>query len=371
MSENKNEISICALTLYPYNLVPGQRYRIEQWQPFLEKDGITIDYYAFADKNLLQIMPQHGKALSKISGLTKAFARRISHLPVLAKYDVIYIYRAAAMIGPAVIERIIKLSGRPIVFDFDDAIFLTHTNGVNKLFSWVKFAKKTDTICRLSSQITVGNSFLADYAKKHNPNVTIVPSGVDIDKFKPKPRLPNDKVIVGWTGSSTSQTYLEMFTPMIRQLLVRRPNIEFHVHSDREPDMPGVKYFWHPWTAETEIEEISRFDIGIMPMPDDGWSLGKCAMKALLYMSLGIPAVCTDIGANREVIKHGINGFLASTENDWLTHLETLIDNTDLRIKLGMAARDTIVQEYSMRKCAELFAGAVKQAIISNKGNKT
>src|SRR5215207_4543079 len=135
MSENKKEISVCALTLYPYNKAPGQRYRIEQWEPFLEKEGILIDYYAFADNELLQIMPQHGKTLAKITGLTKAFLRRVSHLSVLGKYDVIYIYRAATMIGPAVIERIIKLSGRPIVFDFDDAIFLTHTNESNKLFS--------------------------------------------------------------------------------------------------------------------------------------------------------------------------------------------------------------------------------------------
>jgi glycosyltransferase involved in cell wall biosynthesis len=362
MSEKPKEISVCALTLYPYDLVPGQRYRIEQWESFLKKDGITIDYYAFADKELLQIIPQHGKILSKISGLTKAFARRITHLSVLAKYDVIYLYRAAAMIGPAFIERIIKLSGRPIVFDFDDAIFLTHTNEANKLFSWVKFAKKTDTICRLSSHITVGNSFLADYARKHNPNVTIIPSGVDIDKFKPQPRLPNDKVVVGWTGSSTSQTYLEMFVPMLRQLMLHRPNIEFHVHSDREPNLPDAPYIWHPWTVETEIEEIARFDIGIMPMPDDGWSLGKCAMKALLYMSLGIPAVCTDLGANREVIQHGVNGFLATSEEDWLTQLETLIDNVELRVKLGAAARETVVQNYSMRKCAELFASAVRQS---------
>jgi glycosyltransferase involved in cell wall biosynthesis len=195
--------------------------------------------------------------------------------------------------------------------------------------------------------------------------VTIIPSGVDTDKFTPSVNnFSNDKVIIGWTGSSTSQTHLEAFTPMIRKLLLRRGDVvEFHVHSDREPNMPGVAYKWHPWSSVTEVEEISRFDIGIMPMPDDEWSRGKCAMKALLYMSLGIPAVCSDIGANRDVIIHRENGFLVSTEDQWLTHLETLIDNKDLRLRLGRAARETVVENYSMKKCAKLFARTVKETV--------
>ncbi len=118
------KISICALTLYPYNSVPGQRFRIEQWQPYLKELGIEVDYYSFADEKLTKTMPQSGKIFSKVVGLTHAFLRRLSHLTQLRKYDAILIYRAAAIVGPGFLERLIKLSGRPIIYDFDDAIFL-------------------------------------------------------------------------------------------------------------------------------------------------------------------------------------------------------------------------------------------------------
>ena len=365
MSEQKTQISVCALTLYPFDTAPGQRFRIEQWQPFLKERGISIDYYSFADEKLMRVLPKSGNFPAKSGGMLRSLVRRIAHLSVLRKYDVIYIYRAAAMAGPAFLERLIKLSGRPIVYDFDDAIFLTHTNEANKLFSWLKFAGKTDSICRLSTGVVVGNRWLADYAEKHNPNVTIVPSSINTEIYQPKAKCAraDDKIVVGWTGSSTSQTHLEMFAPMLRNLIARRPNAEIQVHSDRSPELPGIPFVWHPWTPENEVEVISGFDIGIMPLPDDEWSLGKCSMKALMYMSLGIPTVCSNVGMNKEVIANGENGFLAAGEEEWLTRLESLIDDEGLRTKLGAAARKTIVARYSMKKCADLFAQALRNSI--------
>lgn len=369
MAESKKNISVCALTLYPFDTVPGQRFRFEQWELFLKEQGISLDYFSFADEKLTRTMPKSGNFAAKVLGLTAGIVRRISHLRNLSKYDVIFIYRAAAIIGPAFIERLIKLSGRPIVFDFDDAIFLQHTNEANKLFSWLKFAGKTGSICRLSTSVTVGNAWLGEYAKKFNPNVTIIPSSVNTDIYLPQPKAKRDhnKIIVGWTGSSTSQTHLEMFAPTLKKMLERRA-FELHVHSDREPSLPDIPFVWHRWTAENEVEVISNFDIGIMPLPDDEWSLGKCSMKALLYMSLGIPTICSDVGMNREVIQNGENGFLASTEEEWFEHLENLIDNDDLRTKLGKAARATVVEKYSMKRCAELFGTVIRNSIYLKTG---
>lgn len=359
---NKKTIKLCALMLYPHDRVPGQRYRIEQWEKYLNQEGIEIDYFSFADEKLLKTMPKNGQLFAKIGTLSKAFLRRFAQLSALKKYDAIFIYRAAAMVGPALIERIIKLTRKPIIFDFDDAIFLTHTHEANKLFGWAKFAKKTDVICRLSNAITVGNEWLADYARKHNKNVTVIPSSVDTDFYLPKEAKSNKKVVVGWTGSSTSQTHLEMFVPLLREISEKLP-IEIHVHSDREPDLADVPYIWHKWAVDNEVEVISNFDIGIMPMPDDEWSQGKCSMKALLYMSLGVPTVCSDIGMNREVINHGENGFLAKTNQDWFQAIQTLVNDESLREKMGKKSRQTVVEKYSMRKCAKLFADVVLKTV--------
>lgn len=366
MSEEKSEISVCALMLYPYDLIPGQRFRIEQWEPFLKEEGISIDYYSFADEKLVKTMPKQGNFLAKSGGLLKSFAVRFSHLLKIKKYDVVFIYRATAMVGPAFFERLIKLSGCKIIYDFDDAIFLTHTHQSNKLFSWAKFAGKTGAICRLSTSVTVGNNWLAEYARKHNPNVTVIPSSVDTNLYVPQPKKKKtgEKIVVGWTGSSTSQTYLELFAPVLKDLVERR-DVEIHVHSDRSPDLPDVPFVWHPWTRDTEVEIISKFDIGIMPMPDDIWSQGKCSMKALLYMALAIPTVCEDLGMNREVIKHGENGFLAGTPEEWLKSLEVLIDNAELRSEFGEKARKTVVENYSMIECAKKFAQVVRKTVES------
>jgi glycosyltransferase involved in cell wall biosynthesis len=363
MTDGK-KISLCALTLYPNNTVPGQRYRIEQWSPFLQELGIEVDFYSFADEKLTKTMPQAGKVFAKIGGLTSAFWRRFSHLTKLRKYDAILIYRAAAIVGPGFLERLIKLAGRPVIYDFDDAIFLTHTSETNKLFSWAKFAGKTASICRLSNAVTVGNAWLADYAGKQNPNVQIIPSSVDTNLYQPKDKKNNEKIIVGWTGSSTSQTHLEMFAPLLQEICEKYP-IEIHVHSDRSPDVSEIPMVWHKWSPENEVEVISNFDIGIMPMPEDEWSLGKCSMKALLYMSLAVPTVCSNIGMNREVIHHGENGFLAKTNKDWLKAIGDLVDDAGLRKKIGEKARETVVEKYSMKKCAELFAEVVRKTVNS------
>lgn len=364
INKKKEGISVCALTLYPFDMVPGQRYRIEQWEPFLNKQGISIDYFPFADVKLTQILPKPGNFPLKVSKIIKGFAERFLNLTKLSSYDVIYIYRAAAMIGPAFPERMIKLSGRPVIFDFDDAIFLPHTNEANKLFSWMKFAGKTRSICRISNSVMVGNSWLAEYARRYNSNVTVIPSSVNTEVYSPNPKSENAnrKVIIGWTGSSTSQTHLEIFAPTLRKIINRFP-VEIHVHSDRSPDLPDIPFTWHKWSPENEIEVISGFDIGIMPLPNDDWSLGKCSMKALLYMSFGIPTVCSDVGMNREVINHGENGFLASEEEEWFKSLKMLIDSVDLRSKIGVAARKTVTEKYSMEKCADLFSDVIRNTI--------
>jgi glycosyltransferase involved in cell wall biosynthesis len=363
----KSKISICALMLYPYNTVPGQRFRIEQWQPYLEKDGISIDYYAFADQELTQIMPQKGKFFSKVSKLTKAFARRISQLSVLSKYDAIFLYRAATMAGPAILERALKMSGRPVIFDFDDAIFMSHTVDANRLFGWMKFAGKTGSICRVSDMVTVGNDWLAEYALKYNKNTFVVPTSIDTEIYQPVKREKNDKIIVGWTGSSTSQYHLEMFEPTLARLLEKH-DVEIRVISNRRPDFKTVPFTWREWSSETEVADIGQFDIGIMPNPLDEWSKGKCALKALQYMAIGIPTICSDVGANREVIQPGENGYLATTEEDWLELLEKLITDEKLRRKLGQAARKTVVEKYSMTRCAELFKNVIIKSLNSNNG---
>ena len=363
MLSSDRPLSLCALVPYALDTVPGQRYRIEQWQPYLEQEGIRVDFFPFADEALSALLHKPGRIVAKTKAMTAAFARRALHGLQVRKYDAVLVHRTACLAGPAIFERLVALSGKPVIYDFDDAIFLLHTSEANRRFGWLKFPGKTAAICRLSSHVVVGNSFLADYARPYNPRVTVISPSVDTDVYRlARKNDSRSRVVVGWTGSSTSQTHLEMFAPVLQKFVERR-DVEIRVISDREPRLPGVPYVWRRWSAETETADLGDIDIGLMPMPDDQWSRGKCSMKALQYMALGIPPLCSAIGANCEVIEHGKNGFLATTPEDWVHCFEALADDPALRIRMGEQARKTVEDRYSMRRCAELFAGVVRDVV--------
>jgi glycosyltransferase involved in cell wall biosynthesis len=367
---SEKNISVCALVPYPPNTTPSQRFRIEQWMPYLKEAGITVDLRPFVDEELMRILHQPVSPMAKAAHFARALARRCSEVAGAHRYDAVLVHRGACIAGPAFLERLVRLFNRPVIYDFDDAIFHLHTTAANRYFGWLKFPGKTASICRLSSHVVVGNQYLAEYARQYNARVTVIPSSVDTDAYDPKQKKESsERVIVGWTGSSTSQTYLESFTPLLRELMQQR-DVELHVISDREPELPGVPLRWHRWSPETEITDLARFDIGIMPMPDDQWARGKCAMKALLYMAMGIPTICSAVGTNREVLQHGENGLLAQTDAEWMACLKALIDDAALRQRLGAAGRQTIEAHYSMRHCATQFANVIHEAVAQRKAEK-
>ncbi len=363
MRGDSNRIAICALVPYPLDTTPSQRFRIEQWRPYLTEDNISVDMKPFASPRMMQRLHHPGGVVAKVAWMVEAFARRFLEVARVDKYDVVLVHRAACLAGPAVLERLIAVFRKPIIFDFDDAIYLLDTSDANRAFGWLKFPGKTAALCRLSSHVVVGSEHLAKYARRHTPRVTIVPTSINTDLYRAAPRNgTRDRIVIGWTGSSTSQTHLESFTDVLRELCARR-DIEIRVQSNRKPELPGVPFVWRPWSPETEVEELSHFDIGIKPMPDDPWARGKCPMKEIQYMSMGIPTVCSAVGASREIIQHGRNGLLASSRTEWLSCLETLIDNLELRQELGAAGRRTVEDQYSMRRCAGLFAGVVRETL--------
>jgi glycosyltransferase involved in cell wall biosynthesis len=357
-------LSVCAFVPYPLDTTPSQRFRLEQWRPRLEAQGVRLDFLPFADARLLKLLYQPRRWLAKAAALLGAFGQSAAHLRTAARYDAVVVHRAMCIAGPAVLERLLAKSRRPMIFDFDDTIYQLHTSAVNRWFGWLKFPRKTATICRLSSHVVVGNSYLADYARQFNRQVTVVPTSIDTERYRPAMERGRaaGKVVMGWTGSATSQTHLEQFAPVLRDI-VGRLGVELRVISNREPELPGIPHVWRQWTPDTEVEELRQFDFGIMPMPDDPWARGKCALKALQYMAMGIPPICSPVGANCEVVRHGENGLLASTPEEWLTCTQRLVDDPAFRARLGTASRRTVETQYSADCCAERFVEVVRTTL--------
>ncbi len=337
--DRRSPIELIALVPYPLDTTPSQRFRIEQWRGPLEAQGIRVHFSPFADRRLMELLYEPGRSGRKIARMIAGFARRLGDLASAGRGDAILIHRAAWLAGPALLERLLTLWQKPILFDFDDAIYLRHTSGANWLFDWLKFPGKTAALCRMSSLVIAGNEYLASYARGHNRRVVVVPTSIDTDLYMPTERDDSsDRVAIGWTGSATSMTHLEMFAPALRELLAHR-DVEIRVQSNRPPVLSGLPFVWRPWRIATEIDEIRAFDIGIKPMPDDPWARGKCPMKELQYMALGIPTVCSAVGTSAEVIRDGENGFLANS-----------------------------ARRYSMRVCATQFAEAIRSVVEDGHG---
>jgi len=342
-------MSMRLLALVPslYDKSPGQRYRLEQWEPLLRERGVDITYAPFECAELNDVVYKQGQIAKKLRLVVQALGRRAALLSKLTNYDVIYLHREAALLGPAVFERLIHRSGVPIVFDFDDAIFLSYKSPSNGYLSYLKFAGKTKTNCRLAAHVMVGNPYLAEYARQFNQNVSIIPTTIDTDKYKPvNIEDSSGPVVIGWTGSHSTVQHLDTLRSALAKL-AQRESIRLRVIGTPNYQIEGVEFETIMWRSETEVEDLSAVDIGIMPLPDDNWARGKCGAKALQFMAMGIPTVCSPVGVNTDIIQDNENGLIANSEDEWIEKLSLLIRSRELRARLGKAGRQTIEQRFS------------------------
>lgn len=357
------DMKVLAIVPSIYDTSPGQRFRIEQWEPHLKKLGVEITYAPFETEDLNAVIYQKGNTAKKAALVMSLYLKRLQRAFRVKKFDLVYVFRESALLGPAVFERLVKWQKVPMVFDFDDSIFLPNSSEANAKFEFLKFTRKADTVCRLSSHIMPGNYFLADYAKKFNQNVTVVPTTIDTEKYKPLDnKIDSKRVVVGWSGSRTTVLNLNTLRETIGKL-AQKEDFLFRVIGTENYQIDRVEIKSSNWKAETEVEDLSEIDIGIMPLPDDDWSRGKCGLKALQYMALGIPTVCTKVGANIDIIEDGVNGFLAADENEWIEKISRLIHNASLRNKIGEAGKRTVDEKYSALVQAPRVFGIFKSVI--------
>jgi glycosyltransferase involved in cell wall biosynthesis len=195
--------------------------------------------------------------------------------------------------------------------------------------------------------------------------VEVLPTTIDVDVYRPQPREGRDLVRVGWSGSPTTAAHLRSMEGALRRLLDKFP-IELVIMGDPAFRLAGTpRVTVVPWSSDREIAEVGAFDIGLMPLPDDDWSRGKCGFKALLYMALGVPPVVSPVGVNTEIVSDGENGLLASSEDEWVEAVGRLVRDAPLRARLGAAGRSTVVDRYSGQGWAPRFLEVLRQAADS------
>ncbi|MDP1571560.1 MAG: glycosyltransferase family 4 protein [Vicinamibacterales bacterium] len=347
----------------------GCRFRIAQYLPSLREAGFDVTISPFYTPAFFRLVYRPGHHLRKALSFVSLAWRRVRELMTIGQYDLVFLYREAIPLGPPWVERAIARRGIPIVYDFDDAIFLPSVSEANRAISFLKQPGRVARVLGHSTRVVVGNEFLARYARQHNAAVTVIPTAVDTTRFVPRAETAGDPaapLVVGWIGSPTTFPYLEGLAGVLARVAARTPFVLKVSGAGRPVRFPGLTVMEAPWSLDDEVELFNTCDVGVYPLTDDDWAKGKCGFKAIQFMACGVPVVAAAVGVNREIVQDGVNGFLAATPDEWVEKLERLLTDRSLRMQFAAEGRRTIEAGYSLTVTAprltEVFSAALDGA---------
>ena len=344
---------VLLLTRYE-RLGASSRVRFLQFLPALEREGFTFDVRPMLGNDYVRGL--YGGPRVGIGKIVMAYLRRLRALRRRMRYDVVWLEKEALPWLPAWVE-IARLQGIPYVVDYDDAWFYRYES------HWLSplLGRKLDRIMQLAHTVVAGNDFLARRARQAGAlHVEIVPTAIDLERYDDLPlRPPGGPMNVGWIGHPLTSHYLPIVAPALRAVA----GVNLQVVGVPVPgDFAGISAESFPWTEDSEIARIAAFDVGIMPLHDTPWERGKCAYKLIQVMAAGKPVIASPVGANREVVQHGVNGFLADTPEQWSDALRRLAADPDLRRRMGEEARATVAQSYSSAVVVPRLAAILRKA---------
>ena len=340
-------MKILYLTKYT-RLAGSSRMRSYQYFPYLEKAGMQVTVKPFFDDAYLKNFYAGKK---NVSAVLKSYVKRFGVLFSVFSYDRVVIEKEIFPFLPALAEWMLKLLGIQYIVDYDDAIFHNYDQSANpmiKNFLGNKIAK----VMRFSGTVVAGNQYLADYATRSGAkNIEIIPTVIDLERYPIKQNADDEQFIVGWIGTKTTfEKHLLPCKNWIKALQNQEPNIRFHIVGITQDMDLGKNVKYIRWTEETEVAEILKMDIGLMPLQDSKWEKGKCAYKLIQYAACGIPGIASDVGMNREVTVPGETGILASADEEWIQAIKTLKSNTELRHQMGRNARKKVEERYCIQQ---------------------
>lgn len=357
-------MKILYITPVPYGGA-GARFRIYQYIPYLSEMGIKCTVSPFLFGAFFKVVYKKGNILPKVIFFVLSFLRRIFDLMLGLRYDIIVVYRESFPFGPPLFEYLLHFFGKKIIFDFDDAIFLRDASDANRMLMKLRCPDNVRRIAMMSRMIFAGNSYLKDYAARFSPNTYVIPTVVDTDKFNHTIKRSEERgrIIIGWTGTDSTQKYLLIVEDVFREILKKYPQVHIRIIGARG-DVLGIdKIEYKNWSLEEEAVDIRNFSIGIMPLSDTEWARGKCGFKIIQYMACGVPVVASSVGTNTEIIHDGINGFLASSREEWVKKISLLIEDEKLRQTIGLSGRQFVEKKYSLKEYAHLYCDHIEKVL--------
>lgn len=334
-------------------IAPATRYRVYQLLPFLLNSSFEYKVYSIFSDNLTRKMinssgfSRCNKMICYTQLFIEKFIRGLKVIFIAGKYDVIFLQRATFLFG---FEKLLQLRNNNIIFDIDDAIFLPDTQEPGLIGRVKRYIKKQEVVAilKVTKIVIAENNYIGAFVRKYCDKVYMLTGPIDtVRNFSRNNYISSGVVIIGWIGSLSTSMYLNMLDKVFLSLS-KKYNIKVKLIGAGNYNIEGVSVENIVWEEKTEVRELHTFDIGIMPMPDNEWTKGKVGCKMLQYMANAIPAVVSHTITTTEVIKDGVNGFTASSEEEWIYKLSRLIENIELRKQIGLEGRRSVEKMYSV-----------------------
>ena len=303
--------------------VAASRYRVLQYLPYLKEHGVQATVLPFQ----------------------KGFLKKLKLFKSAGKYDILFIQRKRF---PVLWLKYIRKNARRIVYDFDDSVMYRNSKAANPESN--TRVKMFRNMVNAADHVIAGNEYLQKNTTPYTNNVTIIPSPIDITLYPLKKYSEkNDNITLGWIGATGSIHYLEKMKPMFEALGKKYKELKLKIICDTFFDCDNITVEKKLWSEQEEVADIQSLDIGLMPLMDDPWSHGKCGLKILQCLAVGVPVVCSPAGINKEIVNDGVHGFWANTQEEWIEKLEILINDHDLRKRMGMEGRKRVIEHYSLK----------------------
>lgn len=348
-------MKILFLTPLPLDCA-STRQRVHKYIPMLEKEGIECKVCPAFSRRFYRYFYNGSKSKSFLYKFMSVFyeiSNRIRHIFLSFRFDIVFVQKVLTSTSLRWMDRLFFLFNKKVIYDFDDSVYMGPSSQLPGILHFLQDYEQVNKIIKKSKVVIAGNNFLKEYAARFNNSVVMIPTPMDTDMYQVKQYPENTKeVTIGWSGSKATNFYVNYLLFVLNALGRKYDYIKFIIISNstsniKLEEFKDIKVEFYPWKLENLIKDLHKIDIGVMPLIYNEWNLGKCGGKILQYMACGIPLVCSPVGANKDIVSEGINGFFADTDREWIGKLSCLIENAELRTKIGKEGRRTVEETYS------------------------
>ncbi|MBX3272707.1 MAG: glycosyltransferase [Sandaracinaceae bacterium] len=357
---SRSVVRVLALTVHPER-APATRFRVLAYRSLLEAQGIEVTLASSLDDAAFELLYAPQSLSRKGRAALRALIRQWRAALFDGPWDTVWVQREAALVGPPLLELLLA-SRRPLVYDFDDAVWLSTADASRHPLAarLLRAPDKTRTLMREARHVMAGSAYLAEAARRVNPNVSVIPTVVSRETWVPSPRAEREVPVVGWIGTHGTARYLHMVAPALERL--RAEGRRFHLRIvGAAPDFVlPVEHERVVWSLDREIEAFQDLDIGLAPVADDEWGRGKCAFKQLQYFATGVACVSSPVGPAADFCARGA-ALAARDADDWYRSLAALLDDAALRARLRETARHLMETELCIEALTPRVAAILRE----------